>query len=185
MGFESDVNVREVDDDTWELLEQLVYVGSRETFTVPKGFQTDFASVPRAFVWLLPRYGRYTKASILHDYLCEEAKAGRFNRDDADGIFRRAMRELGVSFLRRWIMWAAVAAATQWLRVRSSQRVSFTRIGQVGLVAVPSILFFVIPFLTITIWLVLFWLAEAITFCALKPVSKKPVNAPKLTWRMS
>src|SRR4029077_4904758 len=34
--------------------------------------------------------------------------AGRISRIDADGIFRQAMRELGVPFLRRWIMWAAV-----------------------------------------------------------------------------
>jgi Protein of unknown function (DUF1353) len=33
--------------------------------------------------------------------------AGRISRIDADGIFRQSMRELGVPFLRRWIMWAA------------------------------------------------------------------------------
>jgi Protein of unknown function (DUF1353) len=185
MGFESDVSVREVDEDTWELAEPLNYVGNRDTFVVPKGFQTDFASVPRAFVWLLPRYGRYTKASILHDYLCVESKAGRFDRDDADGIFRRAMRELGVSFLRRWLMWAAVAAATQWVRIRSGKGPAPKRLGQVALIGVPSILFFALPFLTITVWLFLFWVAELITFLILKPFSKKPVNAPKLTWRMS
>lgn len=60
-------------------------------------------------MWFLPRYGRYTKAAVLHDYLWSEAvPAGLLTRADADGIFRRAMRELQVPFLRRWIMWAAV-----------------------------------------------------------------------------
>ena len=66
-------------------------------------------SVPRIFVWFLPRYGRYTKAVILHDYLWRvRAKNGTLDYVDADGIFRRAMRELGVPFMKRWIMWAAV-----------------------------------------------------------------------------
>ena len=35
------------------------------TFEVPAGFDTDFASVPTPFTWLVPRYGLYTKAAIL------------------------------------------------------------------------------------------------------------------------
>src|SRR5678815_4262290 len=35
-------------------------------------------------------------------------REGSFNRRDADGVFRQAMRTLNVSFLRRWIMWTAV-----------------------------------------------------------------------------
>jgi hypothetical protein len=60
-------------------------------------------------VWFLPRYGRYTKAAILHDYLWRVVvPGGQLSRLQADGIFRQAMRELNVPFLRRWIMWAAV-----------------------------------------------------------------------------
>ena len=48
-------------------------------------------------------------AAIIHDYMWRErAAAGEMDWVDADGVFRRAMRELGVPFLRRWIMWAAV-----------------------------------------------------------------------------
>jgi len=111
LGFEDDttVDVRQVDDVTWEVLRPLVYQAAWDRFVVPIGQRTDFASVPRVFVWLLPRYGRYTKAAILHDYLWRVAvPAGRISLIDADGILRQAMRELGVPFLRRWIMWAAV-----------------------------------------------------------------------------
>jgi Protein of unknown function (DUF1353) len=111
LGFDTDstVDVRAVDEKTWAILRELGYRGTKDRFTVPIEQKTDFASVPRIFVWFLPRYGRYTKAAILHDYLWSvEVPAGRISRVDADGLFRQAMRELGVPFLRRWIMWAAV-----------------------------------------------------------------------------
>ena len=111
LGFSPDstVDVRQVSDDSWITLRELLYHAKIEHFTVPVDEGTDFASVPREFVWFIPRYGRYTKAAILHDYLCRElVPHGRISRIDADGIFLQAMRELGVPFLRRWIMWAAV-----------------------------------------------------------------------------
>jgi Protein of unknown function (DUF1353) len=111
VGFDPDstVDVRQFDEQTWTILRPFTYHGTMENFEVPAQGRTDFASVPRVFVWFLPRYGRYTRAAILHDYLWSVAvPAGRVTRLDADGIFRAAMRELGVPFLRRWIMWAAV-----------------------------------------------------------------------------
>ncbi|WP_131769358.1 DUF1353 domain-containing protein [Candidatus Protofrankia californiensis] len=107
MPFLSDrIFVEEIDDVRWRLLEPVIYEGKEQVFTVPKGFGTDFASVPRFLTWLVPTYGRYTKAAVLHDWLWKLADAGDFDRADADGIFRRAMRELDVAFLRRWLMWA-------------------------------------------------------------------------------
>jgi Protein of unknown function (DUF1353) len=102
------VDVREVDEKSWSVLRSFEYQAEQERFTVSEGQRTDFASVPRVFVWFIPTYGRYTKAAILHDHLCELAGSGDFDRRDADGVFRQAMRVLGVPFLRRWIMWAAV-----------------------------------------------------------------------------
>ena len=86
-----------------------------------KPFSTDLASVPRSLTWLFPRYGKYTKAAVLHDYLCQNfRKAGRTprallplrDRSDADEVFRIVMGELGVPRLRRLLMWAAVSWAT-------------------------------------------------------------------------
>jgi hypothetical protein len=59
--------------------------------------------------WLVPRFGAYTLAAILHDWLCSEGiRSGEVTSREADGIFRRVMRESGVSVLRRWLMWAGV-----------------------------------------------------------------------------
>ncbi len=106
---DSEVVVRQIDETNWELRTTLRYEGKVDRFEVPVGQATDFASVPRPFVWFLPRYGAYTKAAILHDYLWRELAAkGEMDWVDADGLFVRAMRELRVPFLRRWIMWTAV-----------------------------------------------------------------------------
>src|SRR5215471_7818967 len=111
LGFEPPgftVDVRQYDAKDWSLLAALEYTAQRERFTVPKDSQTDFASVPRVFVWFIPTYGKYTKAAILHDDLCRRAEAGHFSRREADGVFRQAMRLQEVPFLRRWVMWTAV-----------------------------------------------------------------------------
>ncbi|CAL9377309.1 DUF1353 domain-containing protein [Streptomyces sp. enrichment culture] len=152
---DGNIAVKQIDAETWELLEEVAYRGREDTFTVPVGFRTDFASVPTVFVWLIPRYGVYTKAAIVHDYLCREAPV---SRAEADGVFRRALRELGVSLLRRWIMWAAV---------RAGGRLSGTGVGELLLwllVTVPAVAFLAVPAVVLTVWLALFWVLEWIAY---------------------
>src|SRR5262245_37790872 len=137
-GFSGEVVVKPIlpEGTLWTLVESFSYRAGQETFTVPAGFVTDFASVPRVFVWLLPRYGRWTQAAILHDYLRGVARTGRIRKSDADNIFNRAMRELNVPFLRRWVMWAAVrfaAGPTSWL---DGGVVDLVRMIAIGLPAV-------------------------------------------------
>ena len=110
MPFDSPpLTVRRASDQLWEVVEPLVYHGQRDTFVVPAGFRTDFASVPRVVVWLIPRFGRYTLAAVLHDWLTTEGlRTGVVSSRDADGIFRRVMAELQVPPVRRWLMWAGV-----------------------------------------------------------------------------
>jgi hypothetical protein len=101
--------VRRVTDQRWEVVEPQVYRGARDTFVVPAGFRTDFASVPRVVVWLFPRFGPYTMAAVLHDWLVTDGIAsGAVSPRDADGLFRRVLRELGVAPVRRWLMWTGV-----------------------------------------------------------------------------
>ncbi|MGY1855598.1 DUF1353 domain-containing protein [Modestobacter sp. SYSU DS0290] len=103
------LTVRRADDQCWEVVEPLVYRGRRDVFVVPAGFRTDFASVPRAVVWLFPRFGRFTLAAVLHDWLVTEGLDSRvLGPRDADGLFRRVLREVGVPPVRRWLMWTGV-----------------------------------------------------------------------------
>lgn len=151
MPFSGVVAVREVSATEFRTLEPLAYTGQRDTFTIEPGFLTDFASVPRAFVWLLPRYGLYTRSAILHDYLW---RTHVVPRRDADGLFRRSMRELGVPFPRRWVMWAAVRTASF---MSGATALEWLQFSAVVVLALPIV---AIPATVVQIWLVLFWLVE-------------------------
>jgi len=161
------VVVKQIDDQNWELREMLRYRANREDFEVPVGQITDFASVPRPFIWFLPRYGAYTMAAILHDYLWRvRAATGKMRWIEADGVFRKAMRELRVPFLRRWIMWGAVRWAalfkpggrSGWIR-------EAPRVLLITLVAAP---FVVIPGVVIVVALAAFFLLELLTWVPLQ-----------------
>lgn len=112
-----------VDDTRWMLNRDLTYKGARDTFTVPSGYVTDFASVPRFMQWLAPATGKYTLAAVLHDHMCDALNhRGYFHAPlrpagelpkyvtsrDVDGLFRRVMREQGVPTAQRWFMWTGV-----------------------------------------------------------------------------
>jgi hypothetical protein len=165
-------------ENLWKLEREIVYTGNTERFTVHRGFVTDLASVPGMFTWLIPRYGKYTKAAILHDALCELARQHRFKRWEADGIFRRSMRELQVSFLRRWIMWAAVrlGGGTEVLRPGAWQLLLVLAIG------VPAFAFLLPAAVTIGVTLVLFWLIQWLLYLVFGRASdKERRNVPHLT----
>jgi hypothetical protein len=191
---ESEVRVKELEESDWELLRILEYKGNRDHFEVPEGMKTDFASVPRVFVWFLPRYGRYTKAAILHDYLWRNAvRAGELTLAEADGLFRRAMWELGVPFLRRWLMWGAVriGALTKpggrkgWLR-------DSWRVIPLLLLALPIV---GPPALVILVALAVFYLVELLVYVPQKLFGRKArapqdpaakeVNAPELELKLA
>lgn len=197
MGFgpNADVKVQAVSDKNWALLAQLDYQGKDEFFEAPKDMNTDFASVPRVFVWFLPRYGRYTKAAILHDYLWRErASKGTLSWVDADAIFLRAMRELGVPFLRRWILWAAVRWAA--LVKKGGRKGWLKESGRVLLVSLVALPIVILPAVVILAALSVFYLIEILVWVPLQLASwmkakimrqrpQKQVNMPTFQWRMS
>jgi hypothetical protein len=116
---DASITVTRRNDDEWTVVGELVYRGKWDTFVVPDGFPTDFATVPRAVVWLIPRFGRYTLPAVLHDWLCTRGiETGVVTSREADGIFRRAMRELDVPVARRWLMWTGV----RWGALTSPRR---------------------------------------------------------------
>ncbi|ECI5749343.1 DUF1353 domain-containing protein, partial [Salmonella enterica subsp. enterica] len=76
-----------------------------DIISVPAGFVTDLASVPRLFWTLLPPDGKYAKAAIIHDYLYDNALR---TKKEADLIFLDGMTVLGVPKWKRTIMYWAV-----------------------------------------------------------------------------
>ncbi len=73
--------------------------------TVPAGFKTDFASVPRIPLAYMLFGGVAKQAAVVHDYLYSRKD---INRKDADNTFLEAMKVSGVSFFKRQAMYAAV-----------------------------------------------------------------------------
>ncbi len=160
MPFETPtVAVRSSGPEEWELLESLAYRGRRDRFVVPAGFRTDLATVPRVVVWLVPRWGLYTRAAVLHDWLCTEGIAtGAVTARDADGLFRRVMRESGVPVLRRWLMWCGVRwGALTDRRRRRGWLLSAPGVLAITLLAAPLVL---PPALVIVPALLVFGVAE-------------------------
>lgn len=85
---------------------------------VPAGFTTDFASVPRALWRLVPPWGPYSPAAVVHDYLY---RTGTGTRPDADAAFLGLMKRLGVPAWKRYAMYLAVRAFgwTAWRGART------------------------------------------------------------------
>lgn len=112
------------DRGQYELRTRLVYVTRGYKLIVPKGFITDFASVPRWAWSIITPTGLHQDAAVLHDYLyqyegrprtedvtlteLERPWPCRFTRVECDNIFYEAMRELGVGWFKAWAMAKAV-----------------------------------------------------------------------------
>jgi Protein of unknown function (DUF1353) len=102
------------DGENWYLLDDYTiminknseYPEEYQKLTVPKGFVTDFASVPWLATLILPKWDLYGQAAIVHDFLywahiCE--------RDEADQILDFAMKDSSVHLPKRKAIYLAVS----------------------------------------------------------------------------
>lgn len=94
---------------TYEILEEFAFDigtrGSAFTVTVPKGFVTDFASIPWPLrLWFRPHDSRWSKAALIHDHVC---RSSMYSRALADLLFLEGMHILGAGW-RRWLFYSGV-----------------------------------------------------------------------------
>lgn len=92
--------------DLWRVMKGFKYfVGSEvsdQWVDVPRGYLVDGASVPRLLWNLIPPWGSYGAATIVHDILCEylqltvEGAPCKITRKQADDILLEAMEVLEV-----------------------------------------------------------------------------------------
>jgi hypothetical protein len=127
------------DGRTWVVSRDFGYEvgteGSGDTVDVAVGFQTDFASIPRMFWVVLPKWGRYGNASIIHDWLYWSQERSRKESDD---IFLEAMGVLQVGPFKKHVIYWAVRAfgGIAWLRNQADGAAGFDRVrGPEGLKA--------------------------------------------------
>lgn len=149
-------------DHTYLLTSRIRYVdkdGMREWITPKRrSLETDLTSIPFFASWLVPKDGLHTPAALIHDAMILDEgeeypnyEGPQVSAEDADRIFREGMQHLGVRFLRRWMMWAAVSILTIWRgafqRPLGFVRLATTIVGAalfltVGLFLVPDALDF-------------------------------------------
>lgn len=119
------------DGKTWIIMRPFGYeVGSEESgdsVEVPVGFQTDFASIPRLFWAILPKWGRYGNGAVIHDWLYWEQTR---ERREADSIFLESMEVLKVGAPVRYVIYWAVRAFgwLAWYRNQADRTAGFDRV---------------------------------------------------------
>lgn len=99
-------SLNEGERDEWTLLSPFQYIDpDLGLITVPEGYTTNFASVPRIPIIfdLVGAYGH--AAAVLHDYLYEHTT---FSRKEADLVFKNALRSSGHARWRTWLMYYGV-----------------------------------------------------------------------------
>ncbi|MBB76651.1 MAG: hypothetical protein CMJ75_19260 [Planctomycetaceae bacterium] len=107
LNIEYDVKAsRLLGADHWRVTETFRYMigglDSGRWVTVPAGYLTDGASVPRLLWSRLPPWGHYGQAAAVHDILCESltivenGQPVRITRREADRVLAEAMEVLGV-----------------------------------------------------------------------------------------
>lgn len=108
MGFVNNLKVEKVGDQTYLLLEDLVYENDFATFTFKQGFDFDAISIPKAFWSLIdsPFTGKAVRAATGHDvlYSCEHNNDRKF----CDDMFLEMMLTDGVSKVKAYAMYYAV-----------------------------------------------------------------------------
>lgn len=127
--FLSLLKVEETDEiaGLWTLLADFSYRSDtlEKIVTVPEGFVTDFASVPRIPFAYWFAGGKGDKAAVIHDYLYSigAAHPGSIDRTTADAVLREAMLASGYNSALAWGFYQAVRAggASHWSAENNKQ----------------------------------------------------------------
>lgn len=108
--FLSDLElIAEPQPDKWRLGSSLVWMDKTYgKLTVPQGFVTDLASIPRILRNLpfLDPNGQSRRPAVIHDWLYDTAAGRRYGKDFADAFLRSALLAEGAH--------AATAGAFYW-----------------------------------------------------------------------
>lgn len=103
------VAVKPFDKYKFEVAEDLKVSLNCIDFTLPKGYTTDGASVPRIFWRLYPPYKpEWLTACVIHDYLCSQAMHAQDKYEAyklADLAFKESLEYLNVNKITTFIFY--------------------------------------------------------------------------------
>ena len=83
----SRLNTCPIDDKYWEVLEEYSYETSKGLVVVPKGFRTDYASVPKIFRNIINTYGKHGREAFINDWLYSSKCKINITRGESDNFF--------------------------------------------------------------------------------------------------
>ena len=98
------------DNKAWVTVEDMTYVIGKtsDQIVVPRGFVTDFASIPQPLWSLgLSPHGQYSRAAVVHDYLYWSQGC---TREQSDRLLVIAMKESHVGTFDEVAVYSGVAA---------------------------------------------------------------------------
>lgn len=111
-GFASKASVTHLGGKYFQLNRDLTFYSAerQQGFTAPKGFITDFASIPQPLQGMIGVLGNNIRSAILHDYHCTPAgkEANRVNQKQADDLFREGLKVDQVRWSKARVMYAGV-----------------------------------------------------------------------------
>ena len=114
-----------ISKNKWKVYKKFTYhvnkYPSKEVITIPKGFETDFASVPRIFWVIISPIDKHAKAAVVHDYCYFYAL---YNRKRCDEIFLEATKVLDVPKWKQYCLYYGVRifSGFSWWRKRRMER---------------------------------------------------------------
>ena len=154
MGFKTDYVDSRIfryvkGENIWaELLDDLEYTSEDNIdYKIPKGFQTDFASVPKPLWAFFSPFGKYTQAAVLHDWLYKGN--GVNSRKEADALFFEAGVSSCMQKISMFIMWFFVRLYA-WFAYTSPEGVK-GKIDTAGVVGIVLAIIVILPILTLII----------------------------------
>lgn len=114
--FLSPLRAEQLSAHTWILTDDLHFLSARYpgVFVAPRGFQTDFASIPLVVGSLIPKTGAYNRVGVIHDagymnaLVTEHGERIFTVKQVADNLFAEGLEAVGVPAWRRFLMVRAV-----------------------------------------------------------------------------
>ena len=104
------LKVKRQPDGTRKLLRDFIVKppSEKNPITVPKGFVTDYSSIPTPLQWVI-RWSKVDVAGVVHDWLYRQPKS-KYTRRRADRIWRELARTGGHSanLVQAYLGWLAL-----------------------------------------------------------------------------
>lgn len=106
------IDMSNSEDPKFQLSTDVLYIikFDKEIYTIeiPKGFKTDFASVPKKFRSIIGNVNKYNKCWLLHDWMYSKNCDFKVSRKDADDILKDLLDQKGMDSLDQWLTYTSV-----------------------------------------------------------------------------